>query len=277
MSGPTPDRRHLVEGPGGPLEVFDWDGGGAGAVLLPSLGRGARDFDDLADRLRRAGRRALCPQPRGLGSSTTELSGLTLADLADDVAAVVSSLLGAPAVVVGHAFGNRVARLTATRHPDLVRAVALLACGGLVPPSPEAAEALLRVFGPTLSDEEHLAAVATAFFAPGNDPAVWREGWNAAVAAAQVAATRATPVETWWAGGAVPLLVIQPADDVMAVPANAHHLAATYPDRVTLVEVPDAGHALLPEQPETVARVLSSWLDGLDGLDRPASLDGQPG
>ncbi|RMH79338.1 MAG: alpha/beta hydrolase, partial [Actinomyces sp.] len=84
MSGPAPDRRHLVDGPGGPLEVLDWDGDGGGVVvLLPSLGRGARDFDDLADRLQRTGRRVLCPQPRGWGAPNAELSGLTLADLAD--------------------------------------------------------------------------------------------------------------------------------------------------------------------------------------------------
>lgn len=48
-------------------------------------------------------------------------------DLADDVAAVIDQLGHAPAVVLGHAFGNWVARVVATSHPDKVAAVILTA------------------------------------------------------------------------------------------------------------------------------------------------------
>jgi pimeloyl-ACP methyl ester carboxylesterase len=36
-------------------------------VLLPSLGRGATDFDPIADRLADAAFRVLRPEPRGIG------------------------------------------------------------------------------------------------------------------------------------------------------------------------------------------------------------------
>ena len=59
-------------------------GDGEVIVLLPSLGRGASDFFDIAERLATAGYRALCPQPRGLGGSTGPLHGITLHDFARD-------------------------------------------------------------------------------------------------------------------------------------------------------------------------------------------------
>ena len=108
-----------VFGPVGPIEVRE-RGSGHPVVMLPSLGRGGADFDDLAGRLAAAGYRTLCPEPRGVGGSTGPLGDLTMADLADDVAAVIRERTEGTATLVGHAFGNRVARMTATEHPELV-------------------------------------------------------------------------------------------------------------------------------------------------------------
>ena len=55
----------------------------------------------------------------------------------------------------------------------------------------------------------------------------------------------------------------QAAEDRIAPIANAHDLARRFPDRVRIVEIPRAGHALLPEQPEAVAAALLAWLRGL--------------
>lgn len=46
--------------------------------------------------------------------------------------------------------------------------------------------------------------------------------------------------------------------DTVAAPRD---LGALYPDRVTLVEIENAGHALSPEQPACVSRVVVEWLD----------------
>ena len=243
-------------------------GDGPLVVLVPSLGRGAADFAHLAGRLAGAGFRAACPEPRGIGATTAPLDGLTMSVLADDVAAVIAALGGGadrPAVVIGHAFGNRVARMTATDHPQLVRGVGLLACGGAVPPSAEAARALRSVFDESLTPEEHLAHVGTAFFAPGNDPTVWADGWYPIVAYFQAQATKTQPVEHWWAAGSAPVLVVQPSDDAIAPAANAHDIVDRLGDRATLVAAPGAGHALLPEQPALVADAVIGWLSRLVG------------
>jgi pimeloyl-ACP methyl ester carboxylesterase len=250
----------IIDGPGGPLEVH-LIGEGPSVALIPSLGRSANDFGVLAARLARSGYQVVSPEPRGVGDSKSRLENLTMTDLADDIACVIQAVSGMPTTVVGHAFGNRVARMVATLYPELVESVVLLACGGLVPPSPTASAALQRVFDPELTPEEHIAAVGTAFFAKGNDSSVWTDGWHTDVAAAQVRADRGTPQETWWTAGCSEVLVVQPAEDVIAPPGNAANIVEILGPRASMVTIPRAGHALLPEQPAAVAVALLTWLD----------------
>ena len=86
----------------------------------------------------------LRPQPRGIGQSRGPLTGIDLHDYAGDVAAVIAHEAKGPAFVVGHAFGNRVARMLATDRPDLVRAVALVAANIGKAPSPPQVRAAIR-------------------------------------------------------------------------------------------------------------------------------------
>jgi pimeloyl-ACP methyl ester carboxylesterase len=105
--------------------------------------------------------------------------------------------------------------------------------------------------------ETRMKDVQFAFFAPGNNPAVWRDGWYPDVAKAQMAATRATPAEGWWnAGSATPLLVIQGLQDVVAPPENGHMMKDEMAGRVELIDIDGAGHAMLPEQPEKIAQAI---------------------
>lgn len=230
------------------------------AVLVPSLGRGGSDFDALARALSLAGFRTVAVDPRGVGASEGPLEGLTLHDMAADIAAVIAALDGAPVHMVGHAFGNRVARCLAADRPDLVRSVTLIAAGGLIPPEPAVMAALARCFQLDLPEDERLEAVRTAFFAPRSDPTVWRDGWWPDAAASQSAATRATELDDWWEAGSAPLLVIQGLDDRIAAPANGHALRDKLGGRVRVVDLPNAGHALLPEQPQAIADAIIAFL-----------------
>jgi pimeloyl-ACP methyl ester carboxylesterase len=257
---PTGYRRSLVvDGPGGEIEVTTI-GNGRPLVMLPSLGRGSGDFDDLAARLGVAGYQAILPQPRGIGRTAGLHPELTMQELAADVAAVIDAVADRSAVVVGHAFGNRVARMTATEHTASVDGVVCLASGGLVPPPEEVWANLAAVFDESLSAGEHAAAVASAFFAPGHDPGPFLDGWHAGVAAAQRHAAESTPVDHWWTAGSAPVLVVQAADDVIAVRENADRLAEAAPGRVEILDLPGAGHAMLPEQPAAIATALLGWL-----------------
>jgi pimeloyl-ACP methyl ester carboxylesterase len=103
------------------------DGSGPAVVLLPSLARDSDDYDEVAEGLAAAGFLVLRPKPRGIGRSSGPMTGISLHDLARDVAEVVKALGGGNAVVAGHAYGNWVARMTAADHPGLVRGVAIVA------------------------------------------------------------------------------------------------------------------------------------------------------
>lgn len=235
-------------------------GQGAPIVFLPSRGRGVEDFDDLSTRLVRAGYQAILPQPRGIGGSTGSLEGITYHDLAADLAATIRELGASPAVVVGHAFGSRLARTLAVDHPTLVRRLILIAAPGPVARSAEVAKATDHIFDPTVTAEDRLKAIQEAFFAKGNDARVWEDGWHFAVARAQRAADARTPLAEWWAGGSAPMLVLHGAEDVIAVPENAKRLAKEFPERVTVIEIAKAGHAMLPEQPERIASAILTYL-----------------
>lgn len=256
--------RRMIETVRGPLEVLeDGAAGGKCVLMVPSLGRGATDFDDLAGRLAREGYRVLRPQPRGIGASAPYAKDVTLVQLADDLLDVIAGEAAAPCVLIGHAFGNRVVRMASARKPEAVRALILLAAGGKTTMPPDIEAALLASFDLSLPEETRMKAVAKAFFAPGNDPMVWRDGWYREVAAAQIEATERTKVEAWWSAGSAPILVLQPMQDVLAPPENAEQLRKQEGKRVTVVYVDRAGHALLPEQPEAIARHISHYLDGL--------------
>jgi pimeloyl-ACP methyl ester carboxylesterase len=247
------------------IEVLE-QGKGPAIVILPSLGRGAEDYDRVAADLAADGFRVLRPQPRGIGRSIGPMEGLTLHDYAADVAAVIAQQTKPPVLVVGHAFGNFVARMLATDHPDMVRAVVLAAASpGKVPPgsgpviAPDVREAIDKSGDANLSTAERLRFLQRAFFAPGNDPHVWLKGWHPAAQKAESAASAATPVDQWFAAGSAPILDLQAEDDTVAPRKFSHVLKDALADRVTIVVIPHAGHALAPEQPRAMADAIAAY------------------
>jgi pimeloyl-ACP methyl ester carboxylesterase len=239
-------------------------GHGPRIVLLPSLGRGAADFDRIAERLAGAGFRVLRPQPRGIGESRGPMTGIDLHDYAADIAALVAHDGGGAAFVAGHAFGNRVARMLATDRPDLVRAVALIAANVGHAPSPPAVRAAIRASAnPSLPDAERLAALQFAFFAPGNDPRAWLEGWHPDVLAAQRVAGDRTARTEDYAGGAAPILCLQPDHDPLAHAEDAREFKRALGDRVTIKVIRDCSHAALAEQPDAISEALIDYANTL--------------
>jgi pimeloyl-ACP methyl ester carboxylesterase len=259
----------LAQRSGATIEVLV-DGAGPLVLMIPSLGRGAEDFNELCRAVVAAGYRVARLQPRGVGHSTGVAERLSMRDLADDAAAGIEAAGGGPAVVLGHAFGQRVARMIAAAHPDKVRAIIALAAGGKAPQVPMAAKALTATFDESLSEAEHLEVVRAAFFAPANDPAVWRAGWYPATMKMQrQAISSSSSVDDWWSGGGtVPILVVQGLQDQIATPENGRMLKAEAPDRVELVELDGAAHALLPEKPSEIAQEVTSFLNRVTGRSR---------
>jgi pimeloyl-ACP methyl ester carboxylesterase len=244
------------------LEVLV-EGYGDDVVLVPSALRGGADFAALQAALADAGFRSLALNPRGVGKSRGPLDGIQLRDLAADVARVVDALCEGPAHLVGHAQGNAIVRATASYHPEVARTVAVMPCGGhdldARPLPPEVMAAFERCHDASLSDEERLDAMRVAFFAPGNDPRPWLEGWWPESGGNSMALLGSDP-EEWWRAGTVPLLILHPLDDAMIGPETGREAAAALGERATYVELARCGHAILPEQPDAVAEHLIRFL-----------------
>ena len=261
MNGAPSERtRTIVARADARIEVIA-EGSGPVLVMLPSSSRDSEDFDDVAAALARGGLRVLRPQPRGTGHSTGRLDGLTLHDYASDVAAVIEQVGGGSAVVLGHAFGQWVARALAADRPELVRGVVLAAAAAKTAPQ-ALRESLAKAVDVTLPDAERLAAMRVAFFAPGHEPPPeWLSGWYPAASRSQRAASAATPQEQWWMAGTAPVLDLQGAQDPWrpreTVDDFRRDLGAA---RVTVVVLQDCSHAMFPEQPAAVVETVLRWV-----------------
>jgi pimeloyl-ACP methyl ester carboxylesterase len=262
-TNPMSDRSHRFETvhTGNTRIVTCVDGIGPMLVVLPSYGRdGLRDFDPFTACIAATGWRVLRPQPRGVAGSTGPMQGLDLKALADDIAAVIRWFGAVPAVALGHAFGNFVARVLSVEHPDLVSGV-ILAAASATKVAPEINATPFIAGDPTRPEQERLAALRLAFFAPGHDPRPWLEGWYPETLAMQHAAVAATQLEPYWFGGVAPLLEINARHDPFKPPARWSELRDAVGDRVTTVLIDDAAHALFPEQPQRVAAVVVAWME----------------
>jgi pimeloyl-ACP methyl ester carboxylesterase len=198
--------------------------------------------------------------PRGLnGEGVSE--PLTLHDLAEDTALAITSLASGPAHLVGHALGNRISRCLSADRPHLVASLTLLAAGGLVAPATAVVRSLLGCFELDRDPAARLRDVEFAYFAPGSDASVWREGWYPGLAIPQFQAALSTEPAAWWSAVAPRVLVIQGLQDHMAVPENGRRYVADVAQHATLCEIDGAGHALLPERPGEIANALIAFLD----------------
>lgn len=238
------------------IEYFS-QGQGEVVVLLPGGSLNVTYMEPLAQTLADAGLRAVRINPRGAGKSTGTAKGVTLHDLAGDVAGVIRSLDVGPVNVAGHAFGNRVARMLAADHPELVKSVILFAAGGKVQPQPAVHKALLVIFNPKSNDSEYLAAMKYLVGDPANVEMV---GTIVAKSRAPKAAgieyeTVATAkLADWWAPpGKAKYLVLQGTLDQAAPPENGELLKKDLGDRLTLVPFPGAGHMMLVTEPKKAA------------------------
>lgn len=227
-------------------------------VLLPSSLRDARDLGPLASCLAGAGFRVLRPQPRGMGASSAPPAGMTLHDLADDVAQVISAFGGGRAIVAGHAFGHFVARVADLEHTGRVRGVVVLAGAARTFP-PGLTQALELAADATQPRDVRLAALRHAFFAPGHDPSAWLDGWHPHLREAYRTAGTTPDKHIWWPVSHAPILDLQGACDPWRPGSTRGELRAVLGDQVTVQVIADASHALPDEQPAAAAAAIVAW------------------
>ena len=239
-------------------------GKGETIVLLPGGTLRVGYLDGLADSLASEGYRVVGINFRGSGKSTGSSEGVTLQTNADDVAGVVKALKLGPVHITGNDFGNRVARMFAASYPELTRSVILLAAGGKIPPKPAAERALQIIFDPKSTDADVMAQLPYLVSSPQDAARVWaifKPFLDPGAASIEMAAARATPLKVWWApAGDTKYLILQGAEDQIALPENGEELARELGPRATLVNVPGAAHLLPLEQPEKTASHMISFI-----------------
>lgn len=235
------------------------EGQGPLVVMLPSRGRDSEDFDDLAAEVASKGYRVLRPQPRGAGKSTGLSENIRMQDLAQDVATVIVRENSGPAVIAGHAYGNWVARMTATDHPGLVRGIILVAAAAKT--FPDELRAVVQKSGdPNASREDRLQALQKGFFKPGHDASVWLKGWAPEANRLQGLAATNTKQAEYWQAGKVPMLDLVPDSDPFKPKDKWYESREEFGERVTVSIIADASHALVPEQPAAVGAAIVDWM-----------------
>lgn len=239
-------------------------GTGPAIVVLPSLGRDSyEDYDQAAALIASSGFTVLRPQPRGVGKSIGAMDGQDLYSFARDVAAVIDQRGNGRAIIVGHAFGHFIARMTAVLYPMKVRGVVLAAASAKDTGQryPDVWTSPGRAGNVSLPVEQRLDALRLGFFAAGNDPTIWLKGWHTSVRKMQV--EKPVPQSVWWAAGNAPLLELIPEEDPFKPRDRWDELVKEFGARVTVVTIPKASHALFPEQPMAVAHAIETWVKAL--------------
>jgi len=236
------------------------DGSGPALVVLPSYGRdGGEDYDRFAAEIARSGFSVLRPQPRGIGKSTGPMTDVSMQDQVDDVATAIHELAGGKATILGHAYGHFVAKALACSHPDAVHGVILAAAQASK--FPDAVGNTPGIAG-NLSEPEsvRLSALTFAFFAPPNDARIWLEGWYPETLHMQMASVTKINTHDFWSAGKGPVLEIIAESDPFKPYSYWREFRDQFGSRITTRVITDASHALFPEQPDSIAGAVLSWL-----------------
>ena len=240
---------------------FYTSGTGSDVIMYASAGREVSDFNELIKDLNANNYRTIAVESPVIIAKTSDQNP-TLETFSDPINLAMKFETRGPVVLIGHAFGNRATRFTAYQYPENVKAVILLAAGGQIPMEPKAEQSLRDIFNPMKSHKARMEDVEYAFFAEGNDiPDHWTRGWHTKTAIAQGKAVAASAGDdSWHCAGGIPMLIVQPMQDRIAPIENAYALRDKCPQEIEIVEIQNAGHALLPEQPGAVAGAVLAFL-----------------
>eukprot|EP01084_Bolivina_argentea_P270516 460003_1 len=242
-------------------------------ILYPALGRPASDYNELIVKLNNDNYNCYAIQQPGVGLTdfiTKDTTHISNHDYASDIMSVISSknLENEKFHIIGHAFGNRIARTFAMDYPNNVSSCILLACGGGGYKIPETIwNMLMKCYLIILPDWYRLKCIKKVFFSANNNvPRHWIDGYYIrSIYYNGTYAVTNTPFEDFWSGGNVPILVIEGENDIIAPPhETGQKLHNQYGDkRIKRIVLPNAGHALLAEQTDLIYTSIKEFLESL--------------
>jgi 2-(acetamidomethylene)succinate hydrolase len=274
-----------VASPVGPLFVLE-SGEGDLVVLLHGVTANAYVFVPLIELLSK-GHHVVALDQRGHGRSATSPSGrYGSADYAADVAAVIESLGGEPAAVVGHSLGARNAVVAGAIYPHLVAAVvavdftpfipadvfdaldARVAAGARPFGGPEEVRSYLSNRYPRLPPAAIERRAVHGYVSAGDG--TWRPLASVDAVAATCAGLR-EDFAPYVLSLEVPTLLVRGADSRFVTPGALEATRSLRPDLPASV-INGADHYVPEEQPELLAEVIENFLADT-GLSPPAILN----
>jgi pimeloyl-ACP methyl ester carboxylesterase len=121
----SPHSERFIRANGARLQLLDWGGNGPLLMFMPGYGDNAHIFDDLAPAFTDHFH-VVALTPRGFPPSSAPDSGYTIAQLAEDISAVLDSLGVRSAVLAGHSISGAVITQFGIVHPKRLAAAIYL-------------------------------------------------------------------------------------------------------------------------------------------------------
>lgn len=253
--------------------AHDCDGTGPAVVLIHGFPLCRRIWQAQRAPLAAAGYRLLLPDLPGFGESPDDDGIVSMSDYADRIVELLDAYGIERAVIGGMSMGGYVLFNLIERHPQrLAGAVfAVTRAGaddGAGKAKRDAMAQLVRAQG-AAPVAQAFSAILWATLTANQHPELiknvtaWMESSSATGMAAALGAMRDRHDYTADLGRiAVPTLVIGATDDRTIPPEHSRAIAAGIPG-ARYVEIPDAGHLAMLEQPEAFNRALAGFLDSL--------------
>lgn len=247
------------------------EAGAAPVLLLHAWGESRRSFDRLRPLL--AGCRVYAPDLRGQGEADKPGAGYSLAEQAEDAAAILDALDVPQAAVVGSSSGGYVAQQLAVVHPEKVAALVLVGSPLSLHGRPAFADKVEALSDPL---DEAWVRASLSWFPLLHEVPKWyiedrvRDGlrmpahaWKS-ILHGLCEATPPTESGTIEA----PTLILWGGRDTLLPRSGQEILAARIPGAV-LKAYPDVGHLVLWECPERVAEDATAFFRSLARRPRP--------
>ena len=283
-SPPFGGRRQTDAADGGHLTSFAGIDAGVGPSILLLHGQpgSAASWSPvlplLTDRFH-----VLVPDRPGYGATVGSAQGV--AENAAGLIALLEERASGPATVAAHSWAGGVAVLLAAQRPDLVGALVLIGAA-CTPDSLDGTDRILALpvlghaaaavglvaLGEVLPRVRRMAGVVPAsrrdrFLAALPDQGVLGGQWGTftrqrrSFVTEQRALVAEMPrVAESLTGLQVPVAVVMGEWDLVVSPASSVTLAAAVPGS-ELISLPDAGHFVIRDEPETVAEVIARYAD----------------
>jgi len=208
---------------------------------------------------------------RGMGNTTAPPGNFSIAEFANDTAGLMEALGIEKAHIMGWSMGSFVAQELAIRYPERVNKIILYAgdCGGeeAVMPSPQVLKDLTNTSG---SPEERGMRLFDLLFPEdwlSSQPAFYKWFPIPKETSLPENIERQSQAIATWPGsfdrlGSIksPALVVTGTEDIIAPPENAFILAKNIVVS-WLVQFEGAGHGLMYQYPDRLARIVADFIE----------------